>query len=307
MENTPLFHAAIGGLGLLGAVTRLRLQLQRVFSGRMQVQAWAGGDLGALLDRFHQQEAAQDHLVGWVDGMPGARSGGRSHSGRGIVHGARQLSAQEDPQGQAALDPRSQLLRRRIAGLPVDRVGQLLRLFAHDPGVRTVNSLKYHGASPSRTYLQSHAAFAFLLDVVPDWRRAYGREGLVQIQVFLPRDQALEGFREILRLTAEAGRPPWLCVLKRHAADDSLLCYALDGFSLALDFPFSPALYALGRRLTERVLDRGGRFYLAKDALLQAPDVRRMYGSDRLDRFLALKAEVDPGGLFTSDLARRVM
>ena len=37
-ENPDIFHAAIGGFGMLGAFTRLRLQLKRVHSGRVRVR-----------------------------------------------------------------------------------------------------------------------------------------------------------------------------------------------------------------------------------------------------------------------------
>ncbi|MEL6715901.1 MAG: hypothetical protein AAFP86_19130, partial [Planctomycetota bacterium] len=53
--------------------------------------------------------------------------------------------------------------------------------------------------------------------------------------------------------------------------------------------------------------DRGGRFYFAKDAVLGPGAVRRMYDPAALKRFLELKDEHDPGGLFQSDLSRRVL
>jgi decaprenylphospho-beta-D-ribofuranose 2-oxidase len=52
------------------------------------------------------------------------------------------------------------------------------------------------------------------------------------------------------------------------------------------------------------VLDAGGRIYLGKDAFLDAKTFAAMY--PRLDEFRAIKARVDPAGVFTSDLSRRL-
>jgi len=103
--------------------------------------------------------------------------------------------------------------------------------------------------------------------------------------------------------------PPYLVVLKRHRPDDFLMSHALDGYSMAMDFPVPArreALWALGRSITDRVLDRGGKFYLAKDSLLRPSDVERMYGRERLEAFRALKRRFDPQGILQSDLSRRI-
>jgi decaprenylphospho-beta-D-ribofuranose 2-oxidase len=98
-------------------------------------------------------------------------------------------------------------------------------------------------------------------------------------------------------------------VFKRHRPDEYLLSHGLDGWSLALDFPVPPRdpkpLLDLTRELTDLVHEAGGRFYAAKDSVLDAGQFARGYG-DRLQRFLEIKRAVDPDGLFSSDLARRL-
>jgi FAD/FMN-containing dehydrogenase len=174
-----------------------------------------------------------------------------------------------------------------------------------------VNAARYRvgrlrGRAP---YLQSHVAFAFLLDYVPHWRLAYGPAGLIQYQVFVPHQTAPAALAAILARTQAAGRPSYLGVLKRHRPDAFVLSHAVDGWSLALDFAVGrdrEGLWRLTEQLTEIVIGAGGRFYFAKDAVLRPSDVARAYGKDRLERFLAIKARLDPGNVLTSDLWRRV-
>jgi FAD/FMN-containing dehydrogenase len=100
-------------------------------------------------------------------------------------------------------------------------------------------------------------------------------------------------------------------VLKRHRPDAFVLSHAVDGFSLALDYRVTRAnrerLWALTRRLTDRVLAAGGRFYFAKDAVLDAAQVKAAYGEERLATFRAMKARLDPDDVLVSDLGRRAL
>ena len=101
--------------------------------------------------------------------------------------------------------------------------------------------------------------------------------------------------------------PSFLAVLKRHRPDAFLLTHAVDGFSLALDFPVvadaGDRLWALVREMAEPVVEAGGRFYPAKDAALPGELYRASFTEGQLDRFRELKAGLDPDGPLRSALA----
>jgi decaprenylphospho-beta-D-ribofuranose 2-oxidase len=73
---------------------------------------------------------------------------------------------------------------------------------------------------------------------------------------------------------------------------------------LAVDIPARAGLERLFAALDALVLAAGGRVYLAKDARLPAAALAQMY--PRLDEFRKVRREVDPNGVFRSDLARRL-
>ena len=114
---------------------------------------------------------------------------------------------------------------------------------------------------------------------------------------------------EALEHCRKQGVVSYLGVFKRHKPDEFLLSHGLDGWSLALDFAVTPGnaqkLFAVTRDLTKIVLDAGGVFYPAKDAVVDADSFARAYG-DRLTRFLDIKHRVDPQSLFQNDQARRL-
>jgi FAD/FMN-containing dehydrogenase len=73
-RNADLFHAAIGGFGMLGAFSRVVLRTKHVHSGEMRVQALRSRDLAEMMRQIEALKAQADYLVGWVDAFPGRRA-----------------------------------------------------------------------------------------------------------------------------------------------------------------------------------------------------------------------------------------
>ncbi|HZD04295.1 MAG TPA: FAD-binding oxidoreductase [Longimicrobiales bacterium] len=261
-------RAAIGAQGLNGCILDVTLRLHRVHGGHLEVESRSTGSLEETLRVLNERAPEEDYAVGWVDCFPGGR-----RAGRGLLHFARYPGADHALAGRA-MTPEEQRLPPRLVGvLPRDHAWRILRALTSDPGMRMVNLGRVlsgrlrHG----HRYLQTHAAFHFLLDYVPGWKRAYAPHGLIQYQLFVPEEGAGAVYREALRLQREIGVFSYLGVLKRHRADDFAASYSLDGFSLALDFPVRPGRLALLRRLCRSydalLRDAGGRIYAAKDAV----------------------------------------
>ena len=303
-ENSELFHAVIGGLGLLGAVTKVTLKLKKIESGNLRVRALAAANLDELFNTFEQHLPSSDYLVGWVDCLAQGKS-----LGRGQLHAASYLHAHEDPHAKESLHVENQGLPSTILGFPKSQLWRFMGPFLNNPGVSFVNTAKFYASrlEHEKTFIQSHVAFAFLLDYVPNWRLSYGPGGFIQYQIFVPHATARECLREVLAMCHKEQRCSFLGVLKRHRPDPFLLTHALDGWSLALDFKADdkPGLWRFTERLTERVLEAGGKFYFAKDVVLRPEDARRAYG-EKLSQFAALRDRVDPSGLLSSDLWRRI-
>jgi decaprenylphospho-beta-D-ribofuranose 2-oxidase len=302
-----LFYALISGLGILGVLTRITMQMKKIYSGNLWVDAWAEPDLAGMLAALEASKE-RDYDVGWVDCTAGG-----SRLGRGQMHAANYLAPGEDPSPAQTLQIDYQILPDTLFGvLPKSIIHWFMRPFMNNAGVKLINTAKYWMNSTvgnHKRHLQSHVAFNFLLDYVPNWEKAYGAGGLIQYQCFIPKETALDAFREIIRLGQHHRLPNYLGVLKRHRPDKFLLTHAVDGFSFAQDYRVTRKNQAGLQKLTEAmdqvVLEAGGKFYFAKDSTLTPEKVQRYLGEERIARFRALKAQCDPEGVLESDLYRR--
>jgi decaprenylphospho-beta-D-ribofuranose 2-oxidase len=305
-ENAELFHAAIGGFGMLGCFLSLTLEMKKVHSGLLHVEPLAVSSLGEMFRVFRERVDRADYLVGWIDCFARGKS-----LGRGLIHQANYLAPGEDPAPTQSLRVENQVLPDMMMGvLPKSMMWLFMKPLVRDVGVRFVNWGKYVSGSRHHPYHDSHAGFAFLLDYVPGWKRAYMPIGLIQFQSFIPADRAEEVFRTEIELARHRGLPPYLGVFKRHRPDPFLMTHALDGYSLALDFRVThrnrTAVWSLADDLAKIVVEAGGRFYFAKDSTLTHERLESYLAEERVQRFLALKRECDPDDTLQTDLYRRL-
>lgn len=301
------FYDIISSAGLLGVITRVKLQMRRVTSGDLRVLPISVANWDEQFAAMEAYAGEAEYLVSWIDAF--ARG---SSAGRGLIHaawyldesGARPHSLREDHQD---------LPDKMMLGLPKSMLAGLLRPFNRRSGMRLINAAKYRASrllGNGRPHSESLVGFSFLLDYVPNWRDAYGDGGFIQYQSFVPQRHACRVFAEQLRMAQEARLEPFLAVLKRHRVDPFMFSHGVDGYSLALDFKHtergSRDLIELCHRMNDLVIAAGGRFYFAKDSTLRPADVNAFLGEESLARYRARKSEWDPDGLLTSALAERI-
>jgi decaprenylphospho-beta-D-ribofuranose 2-oxidase len=308
------FWATCGGMGLTGTIVEATIRLHPVETSLLRVDTDRVADLDTLLSLLSEGGRHHRYSVAWVDFLARGRSLGRSvltqgnfatiddlpqlrrGAGRalGLAPGRRSRHGHGDP---LAYDP--------MAPLPAPRFvpGGVL----NHASTRAFNEMWYRGhPRQRRDELQSITRFFYPLDLIDGWNRMYGPRGFLQWQCLLPFG-AEDVLREIIEALAEHRAPSFLAVLKYFgAADPGPLSFPGPGWTLALDVPTTdPGLGPLLDRLDHRVVDVGGRLYLAKDSRLRPELLPTMY--PRLDEWRAVRDRLDPDRRLVSDLARRLL
>lgn len=293
-ENTDLFWATLGGMGLTGAILDARLRLRPVETAYVHEHVSRCADIDAAIERILCGDRDYEYAAAWIDCLARGRALGRSVLFRANPAPVEALpvEARQAPHHIAA--PRSVTVPFRLPGFAI----------AH-PNMRVFNE-GFWLLHPDRERLATLHRFFYPLDMVSHWNRVYGRRGVLQYQLVLPLETARDGLVAILERVAGTGLASFLAVLKGTGpANPGLLSFPMEGLSLALDFPNRGRdLLALLDELDRIVAARGGRVYLAKDARLSPEHFREMYPG--LPRFREIRAKVDPEGRFSSSLSRRL-
>jgi decaprenylphospho-beta-D-ribofuranose 2-oxidase len=289
--DTPReFWATVGGMGLTGTIVEVTLALKSIGSSKLAIDTDRLPHLDAAFAALRDGADHHRYSVCWIDLVATGKSLGRAVLTQGDFAPATGDPAGLDyaPSTLVAMPPAPNALLNRVS-------------------VRAFNELWFRKAPKHRVgELQSIPAFFHPLDMVTGWNKLYGSRGFVQWQCVVPF-----GAEEVLRGCIEAlsgiGAPSFLAVLKTMGpADPAPLSFPAEGWTLALDVPAgSVELAKVLDRLDERVVEAGGRNYLAKDSRLRPELVPAMY--PRLDEWRAVRDELDPGRVFRSDLAERLL
>ncbi len=283
-ENTELFHATIGGLGLTGVILWAEIRLRPIANHAVDSETIRFPNLDAFFDLSSESDRDYEYTVAWVDCLARGNALGRGLFMRG---------------SHAAPQERLPAPSGRTRSFPVDMPFPLVNAWS----LRAFNNL-YYRKQLARVHrsITHYKSFFFPLDNILHWNRLYGRRGFLQYQCVVSPESAKESVRALLEAIATARSGSFLSVLKvfGNRFSPGLLSFPRPGVTLALDFPNQ------GRRTLDLLdqLDRivasaGGAVYPAKDA--------RMSGEHFLQyfpRWKEFQRHIDPR--FSSSFWRRI-
>lgn len=297
------FHAFVGSLGLLGIITSITLQLQRIPTGSALVSRRSAASLARIFSIFTEEEEHSDFMEAWLDGFASGEELGRGH-----VTVANLGEPSDAPSSPFRIPAPPGRLAKPITRLASSLTRSLLK-----PGVKMLNRLNYSwGRSASSASGQPRPLYPYMFwpSAAFDWYHAMFLNGVETFQAFVPDDRAREVFSQVLRYSQQHGCLPVWCIIKKHRRDPFLLSYQVDGWSLELNYQrtrqTAQTLQQVLQDMLAIVIEAGGRFYLAKDHFLTHAQYRRSVGGEVIDTFLQYKQRYDPENLLQSDLYRRL-
>jgi len=293
-ENTDVFWATIGGMGLTGIIGTVSLKLIPITSSYMLATHYATRDLEQTLEYLIKEEKDDQYSIAWFDGM-------NQPFGRGVVMNAHHV----EPQQLSVIEKKSPLFvkTKKSLVIPFNVPKWVLN--------KTLMKIYYERYYRQQTqhvssFITSYHDYFYPLDSIKHWNRLYGKRGFIQYQCVLPTQGAYESIVHLLNSVRSTPYPMYLGTIKRFGAENHApLSFPMAGYTIALDFPFIDAgLLSVLDKLDEIVIQYGGRVYLAKDVRLKPETFRAMY--PRYAEWLAVKKKVDPDNVFSSSLARRL-
>jgi len=266
--NTELFEATLGGMGLTGVILSVRFKLNRIETAFLRQRAICAPDLSSLMQLF-EEHASATHVVAWIDGLATGKALGKGLLSLGEQatrqalpeHIADPLALHDSPKGAIPMMFPSFMMNRLT--------GRLFNWFHYQKAKRKGADSLIH-----------YDPFFYPLDAWMHWNRVYGKTGMLQYQFVVPVNQAEGTIRRVLDEITRSGCTPFLSVLKKLGKRDlnvSSLSFPEPGYTLAIDFKATKAVFKLLDRLDKIVLDHGGKLNLCKDARMSKDIFRKTY------------------------------
>jgi len=293
-ENADIFWATFGSVGLTGIILTVTLQLKKIETSYLSVSYQQTKNLSQTLDYF-EKSLENEYAVAWIDCLSKGNQLGRS-----ILMTANHASIDDCKKNKKNLLSTSSKKQKNI---PFTFPSFVLNGLS----VRAYNELYYRVHSFKKKELTHYEQFFYPLDALSNWNRMYGKKGFLQYQCVLPLEHSEEGLKEILELLAHSSKLPFLAVLKRLGTQtQSPFSFPMEGYCLALDLPLkNDQIFPFLEELDQLVLTFKGRLYLAKDSRMK-PDMFHESYHEKFDVFKQIKKQLDPHGLFSSSLSRRL-
>ena len=295
--DASLFWATVGGMGLTGIILRARIKMTRTETAYFI----ADGDLTGSLDEtieFHSDGSEKNYTYSsaWFDAISAPPKLGRAAISRGSLATLAQL---EELAPKLAKDP------LKFNAPQLVTVPDIFPSFTMNKlSMIAIGELWWIKSGTYRDQVQNLTQFYQPLDLIGEWNRGYGSKGFLQYQFVVPRE-AVEPFKEIVRDIQSSGHYSALNVFKLFGPGNRApLSYPMPGWNVCVDFPIKPGLGAFLDELDARVMEFGGRLYLAKESRTSAENFHRM--SPGLQGWLETRRQIDPTGVFASDMSRRL-
>ncbi len=302
-RDTELFRAFVGSLGLLGIITSITVQLQRIPSGFVTVRRRSAASLDGIMTMFAEEEQGSDFMEAWLDGFVGG-----DQLGRGIITCATLIDSGKALPSKPLASGMITHLEKPLVSLAAGVVRSVLM-----PAVQLANRANYWlGKRSPKTTGKQRALFPYTYwpSAAFVGYHAMFPQGVETFQAFVPKEHAKQIFEQVLHYSQQQECIPVWCIIKQHQRDPFLLSYQVDGFSLELNYQRT---YRVARKLEQLlqhmiaiVIEAGGKFYLAKDHFMTPTQYRQSVGEEAVEAFLQIKQRYDPETLLQWDLFRRV-
>jgi decaprenylphospho-beta-D-ribofuranose 2-oxidase len=294
-QESELFWATVGGMGLTGVVVRATVALHRTESAYFVVDTDRTADLDELMALLTDgSDDTYGYSAAWFDTTTTGAALGRAVLTRGSLATVDQLPAKL--RGQPLKFDAPQLLT-----VPDVFPNGLANRYT----LRAFSEVWYRKAPKrQRGSVQNISTFYQVLDLFGDWNRLYGSRGFLQYQFVVPFGEE-PTFRRVVEKIAHSPHASGLNVLKRFGDGNAApLSFPIPGWTITVDFPVVRGLDRFCTELDEMVLGAGGRLYLAKESRTDAQTFRRGY--PRFDEWRKVRDAVDPERVFGSDMSRRL-
>ena len=284
-ENSDLFNATCGGMGLTGIIYSIKFKLKLISSSNIIQTTIKTKNLEETIEQFKINKKSE-YSVAWLDCATSIKK-----FGRGLLF-----------LGQHQKDNILTYKKKKVINYPLNFFSKFLNSYS----IKLFNYIYYHKNFKKKKINILHINdYFYPLDSIDNWYLLYGSKGFIQYQFVIPLEFSINVIKEIFYKIYSFNQVSYLTTIKKFGAqNDNYLSFPMEGITIAFDFKATNKIKNLIETLDEIVVNNKGRVYLTKDTLMKKEVFTKYY--ENWDKFEKVREKYGAKGKFFSNQSIRL-
>ena len=283
-ENSELYYASCGGMGLTGIIISAKIKLLRIKSKLIDTQIIKTKNLKETIKKFKSLNENK-YLVAWIDALAKKEDMGRS-----IIF-----------IGNHADEGDLNFLKKTKFSIPRIFPGFVLNNYT----ISFFNKLYYFFHKNNKKIEQNLDNFFYPLDSIDSWNNLYGKDGFIQIQILIIEDNFEEIICKTLNFFQDKKQFSFLSTLKELGlGNKNYLSFPSKGYTLTLDLKMNKDLKNIYEEFELLLSKYKTKIYLTKDSFMSKKYFEDTYKD--LNKFKEIKKRYDPLNIIKSLQSKRL-
>ena len=282
-ENSQLFQATCGGMGLTGIIVSAKIQLLKVKSKFVDTQIVKTKNLHETIVKLKELKDNK-YLKAWID--TGAKNGAK---GRSIIFASNHSE-----------DGNLEYSEEKKIPIPSNLPNFILNKYT----IKLLNKIYYHFHKHNKQFKQNIDSCFYPLDGRKIYN-LYGKNGCVQFQILIEENNPEILIYKILNFFQEKEQYSFLGVIKEFGTcNNNYLSFPNRGFTLIVDLKMNKKLNKIHQELEDLLKNHKTKIYLTKDSFMSEQYFKKTYNN--YNKFKEIKNKHDPLNLINSSQSRRI-
>ena len=293
-RNSEVFKATVGGLGLIGIITSVKLNLKKI-SNIYKTNHYICYDYKELIKNLYLNNNDYEYINGWVD-----IHAKNKKLGQGVIFKSKKVK--ED----ILIKPKN-INTLRIFGLLQKFV---FIFFVKNNLINIMNFFIFRLFKYKQSNYNDYESVTFPLSSYGvDIKEAISPNSFFEIQVIIKKKELPFALKEFILKCQRLDLSGFVIGIKMHKESKNYLSFSDDGVSINVNQIFNEKNfnknYKKLSQLHDFVIKKNHKIYIAKDFCLNNKDLRNNYKNFK--KFLKVKKKIDKIFLFSSDFYKRIM
>ena len=293
-RNSEVFKATVGGLGLIGIITSVKLNLKKI-SNIYKTNHYICYDYKELIKNLYLNNNDYEYINGWVD-----IHAKNKKLGQGVIFKSKKVK--ED----ILIKPKN-INTLRIFGLLQKFV---FIFFVKNNLINIMNFFIFRLFKYKQSNYNDYESVTFPLSSYGvDIKEAISPNSFFEIQVIIKKKELPFALKEFILKCQRLDLSGFVIGIKMHKESKNYLSFSDDGVSINVNQIFNEKNfnknYKKLSQLHDFVIKKNHKIYIAKDFCLNNKDLRNNYKNFK--KFLKVKKKIDKIFLFSSDFYKRII